>query len=166
MALTPKQLAWGLSIYPPFLGAGIRVKEIAPDWSRAVVVLRTHLLNMNTNGTAFGGSLQSMTDAFFPLLLMPQLGGGHTVWDSASEVHFKRPGGKRVTGVFEMPRDRVEDIRQRAADGKSLREWFDVDLRNDDGEVVAAVRRQIYVKRRTDGSAGKVAGVASLYGHH
>lgn len=166
MALTPKQLALGLRVYPPYLGAGIWVKEIASDWSRAVVVLRTGLLNMNVNGTAFGGSLQSMTDAFFPLLLMPQLGGAHTVWDSASEVHFKRPGRKRVTGVFEMPADRVADIRQRAADGQSLREWFDVDLRNDDGELVAAVRRQVHVRRRTDGSRGKKKGLASLYGHH
>lgn len=166
MSLSPQQLAWGLRVYPPFLGAGIWVRTIAPDWSRAEVVLRTNLLTMNVNGTAFGGSLQSMTDAIFPLLLMPQLGGAHTVWDAAAEVTFNRPGGKRVTGIFEMPADRVADIRRRAESGEPLREWFEVDLRNDDGSIVAQARRQVYVRRRVDGAKGKRTGLASVYGHH
>lgn len=165
MALTAKQMTWGLRIYPPFLGAGIWVREIAPDWSRAVVQLRTHVLNSNTHGTAFGGSLQSMTDAFFPLMLMPQLGGGYKVWDRAAEIDYRRPGGKVVTGIFEMPADRVADIRERAESGEALYEWFEVNLRNPDGEIATAVRRQVYVRKRREGDRPNRRGMASVYGH-
>jgi hypothetical protein len=54
-----------LNLWPPFRGAGIRVREIAPDFRSATVELRMRLFNRNYVGTHFGGSLFAMTDPFF-----------------------------------------------------------------------------------------------------
>ena len=54
--------------WPPFRGAGIRVRDIAPDFRSATVELRMRLLNRNYVGTHFGGSLFAMTDPFFMVM--------------------------------------------------------------------------------------------------
>jgi acyl-coenzyme A thioesterase PaaI-like protein len=59
-----------MNFWPPFRGAGIRVREIAPDFRRVTVELRMKMLNRNYVGTHFGGSLYSMTDPFFMIMMM------------------------------------------------------------------------------------------------
>jgi hypothetical protein len=39
------------NLWPPFRGAGIRVREIAPDFSRCTVELRMGMLNRNYVGS-------------------------------------------------------------------------------------------------------------------
>jgi len=53
-----------MNIWPPYLGAGIRVKEISPDFRKVVVELRQKWFNKNYVGTHFGGSLYAMIDPF------------------------------------------------------------------------------------------------------
>jgi acyl-coenzyme A thioesterase PaaI-like protein len=60
--------------WPPYLFSGVRVLEIADDWSSARVRLRMHWYNRNYVGTHFGGSLFAMSDPFWMLLVMNTLG--------------------------------------------------------------------------------------------
>ncbi|HQU90597.1 MAG TPA: DUF4442 domain-containing protein, partial [Denitromonas sp.] len=82
--LGPGLLKWGINLWPPFLGAGIRVQHIAADFSEITVALKMGLLNRNYVGTHFGGSLFSMTDPFFMLMMMHRLGKGYIVWDRSA----------------------------------------------------------------------------------
>src|SRR5215468_3926802 len=86
--------------WPPFRGAGIRVREIAPDFRSATVELRMRLLNRNYVGTHFGGSLFSMTDPFFMILMMRNLGPEYIVWDKSACVRFLKPARGTVTASF------------------------------------------------------------------
>ena len=45
-------------------------------------------LNRNYVGTQFGGSLYAMTDPFFMLMLMENLGRDYVVWDKAANIEF------------------------------------------------------------------------------
>src|SRR5258708_26936269 len=51
-----------INLWPPFLGAGIRVKRIAPDMKAIDVEMKLRFWNANYVGTHFGGSLFAMTD--------------------------------------------------------------------------------------------------------
>lgn len=150
----PRTLARLLNFYPPMLGAGIRVRRIADDWTRADVELRLTRLNRNQHGTAFGGSLGAMTDAFYALLAMHQLGKDYKVWDQAAEITYVNAGTGTVYGSFEMPVSVVEEIRAAAESGEKVLRWFDVDLHLADGTVVARVRRQVYVRKRRSATGG------------
>ena len=72
--MSARTLRLGMNLWPPFLFTGIRVREIADDWSRARVVLRRHWYNQNYVGTHFGGSLFAMADPFWMLLVTNRLG--------------------------------------------------------------------------------------------
>lgn len=153
MRYTPNTLKWGMRFWPPFLGAGIVVKEIASDWSSATVELRPRPLTGNIHGTAFGGSLQSMTDAFHALMLIHRLGRGYNVWDAAAETRFLRPGVGVVTARMELAEADVERVRADTADGGKSLPWFEFPITDRRGEVVAQVRRQVYVRRRSESTA-------------
>ncbi|RMD74179.1 MAG: DUF4442 domain-containing protein, partial [Bacteroidetes bacterium] len=98
----PRWLKWGLNLYPPFLGAGIRVRTISADYRRAVVEMPLRWYNRNYVGTHFGGSLYSMTDPLYMLMLMNVLGPDYIVWDQAATIVFRRPGRSTVRAEFEL----------------------------------------------------------------
>jgi hypothetical protein len=59
-----------MRLYPPFLGAGVVVTQVARDLTSLEVEMKLTPLNRNFVGTQFGGSLYSMCDPWFMLLLM------------------------------------------------------------------------------------------------
>ena len=144
----PQRLQRLMNFWPPLLGAGIRVREINEDWTRARVELRLNRINRNQHGSAFGGSIGAMSDAFYALLLMHQLGKDYNVWDRAAQIEYVSPGVGTVHGNFEVPPVVAEEIRSEAASGEKVLHWFETDLTLADGTVVAHVRRQVYIRRK------------------
>jgi hypothetical protein len=51
-----------INIYPPYLGDGVRVRSVAPDYRHIRVEMRLRGYNRNYVGTHFGGSIYSMVD--------------------------------------------------------------------------------------------------------
>jgi hypothetical protein len=49
-----------MNIWPPFLGAGIRVKRLQSDWREIDVEMKLRRWNSNYVGTHYGGSLYSI----------------------------------------------------------------------------------------------------------
>ena len=137
-----------LSTFAPYLGAGIRVTHIADDFSTARVEMGQHWYNTNYVGTHFGGSLYSMVDPMYMLLLMRRLGNDYIVWDKSASIDFIRPGKGRVMARFELTDERVDQIRAATEGGdKMLPEW-DVDILDESGELVARVHKVLYVRRK------------------
>jgi acyl-coenzyme A thioesterase PaaI-like protein len=146
--ITASSLRRVLNLWPPFLFAGIRVRTLSADFRHARVVLRPHWYNRNFVGTHFGGSLFAMTDPFWMIMTMQALGGGYIVWDKAADIEFVKPGRGRVAAEFRLDDSVLEHIRDAtAAGGKSLH-WFETDVIDGDGDVVARVRKQVYVRRK------------------
>ena len=144
--MTPRTLRFGMNLWPPFLGAGIRVRHIAADWSEAIVELRQGLMNRNYVGTHYGGSLFSMTDPFYALMLMQLLGGRYLVWDQAASIEFVAPGRGTVRAVLRLTKEDVERIRAQAASGEKVLPEFEVGIRDGAGALVARVHKTLYVR--------------------
>ena len=88
-----------INLWPPFLGAGIRVKHIAPDMKAVDVEMKLRLWNANYVGTHFGGSLFAMTDAFYMLMLMHHLGRLCCVGQGRHYPLPKAGEGNRARGI-------------------------------------------------------------------
>lgn len=144
--MNPRLLRWGMNLWPPFLGAGIRVRHIASDWSEVRVELRHGMLNRNYVGTHYGGSLFSMTDPFYALMLMHALGDRYHVWDQGAHIEFVAPGRGTVSARFALAPGRIAEIRERAASGDKVLPEFDVEICDAAGALVASVRKTVYVR--------------------
>ncbi len=137
-----------LNIWPPFLFSGISVREISKDFRYTKVRLKKKALTSNYVGTLFGGSLFAMTDPFFMLMILKNLGRNYIVWDKRSEIEYVAPGKSTVYAEFEVKEEDLEEIkREVAAAGKYLK-WFEVEIKTSDGTVVAIVKKQIYVRKQ------------------
>jgi acyl-coenzyme A thioesterase PaaI-like protein len=137
-----------LNLWPPFLCNGIRVTHIASDWRRARVELRSRPWNRNYVGVHFGGNLFSMTDPFWMLLTMHALGGDYIVWDQAGTIEFLKPGRGTVRAGFELDDATLDRLHEATAGGAKHLHWFETAVIDASGEVVARVRKQVYVRRK------------------
>ena len=143
-----KILKFGMSLWPPFLGAGIRVKHIAADFREVVVSMRLRWYNRNYVGTHFGGSLAAMTDPFYMLMLIHILGSEYTVWDKTSTIDFIAPGRGTVTARFSLNDDQIAEIKNETASSNAYFPELSVDIVNESNEVVARVRKKLYVRKK------------------
>src|SRR5450631_3218446 len=134
--------------WPPFRGAGIRVREIAPDFRSATVELRMKPLNRNYVGTHFGGSLFAMTDPFFMIMMMKNLGPEYLVWDKQGTVRFLKPARGTVVARFRLPQERIEEAKAATQSGEKHEPKFVVEIVDAAGVIVADVEKTLYIRRK------------------
>jgi uncharacterized protein YxjI len=107
-------------------------------------------------GTLFGGSLFAMTDPFFMIMTMKNLGKKYIVWDKRGEIEFISPGRATVYGSFDITDEDLEEIKVEVEkSGKHLK-WFEVELKTADGTLVARVKKQIYFRDTAIQKEGKL----------
>ena len=134
------------NFWAPFLLSGIHVTRITPDWRHVRVELRMRPWNRNYVGTHFGGSLFAMTDPFWMIQIKECLGNDYLVWDKAAEIEFVKPGKGTVHAEFNLDDAVLEEIRAATAGGRKYLRWFPVEVFDAGGELVATVRKQVYVR--------------------
>lgn len=147
MRFSARQLQKGMKWWPPFLGAGIRVRSLSDDFREAMVELRLGRLNRNAVGTHFGGSLYAMTDPFLMIMLLKNLGSDYLVWDKSGSIEYVAPGRGVVYARFLLTGERIAEIRAQAAAGDKVLPEFQVEVRHaSDESLVALVRKTLYVR--------------------
>jgi hypothetical protein len=143
-----------INLWPPFLGAGIRVKHISPDMKAVDVEIKLRWWNANYVGTQFGGSLFAMTDAFYMLMLMANLGPEYIVWDKAATIRYRKPGRGTMRADFRLSAAQIEDIREKLETLPKYEPTFSVQVKDEDGIVIAEVEKLLYVRKKQPEPAG------------
>ena len=133
-----------INLWLPLLGAGIRVKHVAAGMRVIDVEMRLKRLNANYMGVHFGGSLFSMTDPFYMIMLATALGREFVVWDKAATIRYRRPGKSMVRAHFELTDERLEEIRVALERDGVHEPVFAVDVVDEEGGVVCTVERTLY----------------------
>lgn len=141
-------LRWFLNMYPPYLGAGVRVQHISKDFMKIKVKLNYSFYNRNYMGTQFGGSLYTMVDPFYVLMLIDVLGPDYVVWDKTSTIDFIRPGRGPVFADFTLDEATIQDIKDKTANGQKYFPDFTVEVKDGEGNVVALIHKKLYVRQR------------------
>ncbi|AOW78227.1 DUF4442 domain-containing protein [Colwellia sp. PAMC 20917] len=137
-----------LNIWPPFLFTGIKVTELSSDFRQAKVRLKMRAWNKNALGTHFGGSLFSMTDPFYVLMILARLDNQYYVWDKSADIDFIRPGKGEVTADFYVSDDFINEIIEKTRHGEKYQPTVNVYVKNIDGELVAKLNRRLYIRQK------------------
>lgn len=137
-----------LRLYPPYLGAGIRVRHISKDYRHIRVEMPLTLTNQNYVGTHFGGSLYAMVDPFYMLMLLKNLGPEVVVWDKSATIDFKRPGRSTVHAEFRLTQSDIDEVWRALDDQRVYEPVFPVEIRDEDGALVARVEKTLYIRRK------------------
>jgi len=147
-AKDPSHLRRWINLWPPFLGAGIRIKRIAPDMKSIDVEMKLRWWNANYVGTHFGGSLFAMTDAFYMLMLMANLGGDYIVWDKAATIRYRKPGKGNVRAEFRLTDSQLDYVREKLKTLPKYEPVFTVEVKDEQGTVIAEVEKLLYVRKK------------------
>jgi acyl-coenzyme A thioesterase PaaI-like protein len=144
----PKTAKLLINLWPPYLGTGIRVRFIADDWREVVVSMSLRCYNRNYVGSHFGGSLYAMTDPFYMLMLINNLGSEYRVWDQAGRIEYVKPGRGKVTATFKIGEDLLKKISVQTAGGEKYLEDLPITVSDAAGEIVARITRTLYFRRK------------------
>jgi hypothetical protein len=137
-----------MRFWPPFWGAGIRVKSFSSDFRCIEVRMKMRFWNKNYVGTHFGGSLYSMTDPFYMLMLMNLLGRDYIVWDKSASIRYKIPSKGTVYAKFELTQEQIDLIKQEVDRVNKVDQEFIVEIKNSEGIVVAVVKKLIHISKK------------------
>jgi acyl-coenzyme A thioesterase PaaI-like protein len=148
LSLPPRIARWAMNLWPPFAGAGIRVRHIAPDFRQFVVEMPLRRCNRNAFGTHFGGSLYAMTDPFFVLMLSRNLGPDYVVWDRSACIDYIAAGRSRVRVVLKLAESDLRSIRRMTDSGSKHLHLFHADVVDAEDLLVARIEKLVYVRRR------------------
>lgn len=148
MKLTPGRMRLLFNLYGPYLGAGVQVSRISPDWRELTVTLKLHWYNRNAVGTHFGGSLYSMVDPHLMILLMNLLGRDYVVWDQSARIVFVRAVKGPVHAVVAISAAREAEIREQARGGGKVLPEFEIQILDEQEQMVAQVSKVLYVRLR------------------
>src|ERR1700735_4569236 len=122
-----------VSLWPPFLGMGIRVRHVASDMKSVDVEMKLGFWNANYVGTHFGGALFAMTDPFYMLMLMANLGRDYVVWDKAATIRYKQPGRGTVRAQFRLSDSQIGDVREKLKALPKYEPVFTVEVKDEAG---------------------------------
>lgn len=138
-----------MNLWPPYRCAGIRVREIAPDYRYARVELLEKRLNRNYVGTHFGGSLFAMTDPFYMLMYLHNLGVDYVVWDQAARIEYLRPARGTISAEFFLTREDIDRAVAGTAGGDKFLHCHSTAVLDAAGEAVARVERTVYFRLKS-----------------
>ncbi|MFH4355371.1 MAG: DUF4442 domain-containing protein, partial [Neisseriaceae bacterium] len=115
---SPRAIKWAINLFPPLLFSGIAVTYISSDFRHCKIKLKNWPGTRNANGTQFGGSLFSMSDGVFGILLLCILGWNkYYVWDKRAKISFDSPGVGTLYLEIEIPEDVISTILEETRDG-------------------------------------------------
>ncbi len=144
-----------INLWPPFLGAGIRVRRLSSDWTEIDVEMKLRWWNRNYVGTHYGGSLYSMADPFFMVMLIENLGKDYIVWDKSASIRFKKPGRGTVSASFRLAEQQIREIKQalNSQEKEKIERVFTVDVKDESGSVVAQIEKLLHIRRKEQSSS-------------
>ena len=148
MNVAPKTFRRLINLYPPYIGAGVKVEYVSEDWRELRVSMTMRWYNRNAVGTHFGGSLYSMVDPHLMLLLMRLLGKDYLVWDQSAAIDFVKATKKKVTSVIKIADEDLETIKRQTENGDKHFAKFSLEIMDEDEELIARVKKVIYVRKK------------------
>lgn len=137
-----------LNHYAPYKGAGISIDKI--DLANYHIRVKMPLTRKNQNivGVHFGGSLYSMVDPFYMLILMHHLGSRYIVWDKAANIQFLSPGRGTVYADIQLGPNEINHIKNLADNHVPVLRNYSLNIFDEAGLRIAEVQKTLYIRRK------------------
>lgn len=134
--------------YAPFKGAGIEVEKMDLKNFHIRVKMPLNHKNRNVVGVHFGGSLYSMVDPFYMLILMYHLGPKYLVWDKAAHINFLSPGRSTVYADIRLDSTELAHVKDLAENYAPVHRIYKLDIFDEAGVRIAEIEKTVYIRRK------------------
>ncbi len=139
---------WFLSLYPTYLASGIKITKVSKDYRYIRVEMDLNFYNRNYVGSHFGGSLFAMTDPFYMLMFLKNLGPNYIVWDKKACIEFIKATTEDVYAEFHLSYDIIQAIKDELINQKSYEKTFTVEIKTkSNNDKIAKVEKTLYFRK-------------------
>lgn len=145
---------WGFNFFPAYRGTGARITYIAHDFREIHIKLPLNWRTRNYVGTIYGGSMYGAVDPIYMLMLIKLLGRKYLVWDKAASIRFKQPGRTTLYARFMIDEAELNAIRHELTIQPKIDRVYQLELKDHQGSVHAAIEKIIQIRRRDGAIAG------------
>jgi acyl-coenzyme A thioesterase PaaI-like protein len=149
MVVSEGILKWAMRLYPPLLFQRIWVVKFEKGFKGVHVKINRSLLNINHNGSIFGGTIFSAADPFFPVLfhqLLSHKGYNIISWSKSAAIQYRKPAMTDLFLKINLTDDDIaacEDILNTT--GKYLK-VYPIEVYDKQADVCASIMVKIYVR--------------------
>ncbi len=136
-------------LWPPWWFSGIKITIINNDFTNISIKMNLRFYNKNYVGTQFGGNLFAMTDPFYMLMLLKNLGNDYIVWDKSATIKFLKPGRTQVHVDFNLDAAKLALINAELAVKNPIIVSFPIEVLDKDKQLIATIDKNIYIRRKS-----------------
>lgn len=151
----PSTVKFGMNIWMPLAGSGIRFIEWADDNSSARVQLNLRWWNQNMHGAAFGGTLFAMTDVAFGTVAARFFGKEYEAWTRTGTFQYISPGRDGAYLDVEVTPEMAKWVKKTIAEDGYANVPFTSIIKNKDGSIVGIGQQDLHVRPRGGGKRAK-----------
>lgn len=125
----------------------MKIMLISNDFCYVWLRLKLCWWNKKANRTQYCGSIFSLTDSVYSLILRGILGKQYFVWDTAAKIDFILTANSGLFVYFVISDACITEIIAATAEGNQYLPEFSVSVSKENNEVVAQVTRIFYVRK-------------------
>jgi hypothetical protein len=89
-----------------------------------------------------------MTDPFYMLMLIENLGRDYIVWDKSATIRFRKPGRGKMRTEFRLTDAQIDEIRDQLKTQEKAEPVFLVEVRDEAGALIAEVEKVLHVRKK------------------
>lgn len=136
------------NLWPPFFFSGIKIVDRSKDFRHFKVKLKLRFWTANYLGTQYGGSIFSMADPFYMIMLIKNLGKEYSIWDKSASVRYLKPGKTDLYAEFNLSEEDLKTIREEVEQNGRMYWTRNIEIKDMNGEVIAHVERTIAIRKQ------------------
>lgn len=99
-------------------------------------------------GTQYGGSMFSLTDPFYMVMLIRNLGSQYIVWDKSAKIDYLKPGRTHVFAEFQLSAQDLENIRFEVQKNGKINWVRKVEVKDLHNNVICEVEKVLYIRSK------------------
>jgi len=137
-----------INLWPPLLFTGISLVKLSQDWRFVRVEMPLRFYNKNVLGIHFGGSLYSMIDPWYMMMLAKNLGSDYHVVDHSASIQYQNPGLDLVYAEFLLDNQQIDEIKRQAEGGEKVIKTFTVEIKSIHNDIICTATKNIYIRKK------------------
>lgn len=150
-SLRPNELKRMLNLWLPFILNRIKIQSISNDFTNIHVLLKHSFWNRNPNKSVWGGSIASVLDPFFPIMIKQTVlrKGIHTdFFSKAVNVDFIKQVQSNILFHFIITNAEIAKVETALQENGKYEGWHSVSGIDSNENVCVKGKIQVYLRKR------------------
>lgn len=152
MKVSARTLTWALRFYPPLFFQRIWVRGFHMDFRQVDIKVTRSILNRNSNGSIFGGTIFAATDPFYSLMfdqIFKRKGYKTIVWLKSSNIQYIKPAYSSLFFSIHITDADIDEVETALNNYGKFTKTFRISVYDRHGVECAAADNEVYIRDRT-----------------